>query len=223
MATFNKHTDAIAITIPYFEMKKSGDIFGGVSEPYIVSIAIDEAGLSNPSANIHFNTFSFPNVKKLQQVKFGGVGRMIYGSQNPGKFVSYSVLFMESDRDVRKAGENIEQILSSSAAKVVTNVLSVANPTYGMVANVVSELGILVGKMMKKNKDDELFRVEGTLLRDTLPPYYIGDSFESFNKYISCPINVIPLIENVEEGTRGLDKSETLSYASLPQVLRIEH
>lgn len=219
---FNKHKDSIAITIPHFEMKKSADIFGGVSEPYIISIAIDEAGLSVPASNVHFNTFAFPNVKKLQQVKFGGVGRMIYGPQNPGKFVSYCILFMESDSDMRQVGENLEEIFASPAAKVVTNALAIANPTYAVVSNVVAQLGILVGKMMKKNKDDELFRVEGTLLRDTNPPYYIGDSFESFNKYIACPVHVIPLTEE-ENNDRGIENERLLVYGNVPQTMTIEH
>lgn len=219
---FNKHKDSIAITIPHFEMKKSADIFGGVSEPYIISISIDESGLSGAASNIHFNTFAFPNVKRLQQVKFGGVGRMIYGPQNPGKFVSYSILFMESDSDVRQAGEYLAEIFASPAAKVVTNALAIANPTYAVAAKVVAELGTLVGKMMKKNKDDELFRIEGTLLQDTNPPYYIGDTFESFNKYIACPVNVIPLIED-ESNDRGIDNERLLVYGNVPQTMIIKH
>ncbi|MBX7241543.1 MAG: hypothetical protein K1X92_07330 [Bacteroidia bacterium] len=204
MREFQKKTDEIAITIPYFELKKSGDFLGGMSEPYIISIAVSESTIKDGSSTLHLNNFYFPNIKKCTRVNFGGVGRVIYGPQNPGKFVTYSILFMESDEDVRTAGENLSNFMNSTEIKAISKVLSFANPTYGAAAEVVRQIGSLVGKFMKKNKDDELFRVEGTLLRDTEPPYYIGDTYESFNKFVYCPVHVMPVYLEEETAEREL-------------------
>ena len=225
MAKFNKLTDEIAITIPYFELKKSGELLGGLSEPYIISIAISESGLKDTAASLQLNNFFFPNIRKCTKVNFGGVGRVIYGPQNPGKFVTYSVLFMESDQDIRKSGANLEEFMNTVEVKAITQALSLANPTYGAVAEIVRQVSALIGRFMKKNKDDELFRVEGTLLRDTSPPYYIGDTYEAFNKYIACPIHVMPMISEEDEGTaeRGLitrsSANAISTFADLPRSI----
>ncbi len=223
MKEFNKKNDEIAITIPYFELKKSGDILGGLSEPYIISIAISESAIKDSASTLQLNNFYFPNIKKCSKVNFGGVGRVIYGPQNPGKFVTYSVLFMESDEDVRTAGENLSEFMNSVEIRTLSKVLSVANPTYGAAAEVVRQIGSLVGKFMKKNKDDELFRVEGTLLRDTEPPYYIGDTYEAFNKFINCPIHVMPIYNDTESVERGVDFAAPViyTYGKLPKLIEI--
>ena len=43
-------------------------------------------------------------------------------------------------------------------------------------------LGIVL-KVLNKNKDDELFRTGGTLLRDIAPAYYAGHEFKRNNEY----------------------------------------
>ncbi len=220
--SFNKYQDEIAVTIPYFEMRKSGDIFGGLSEPYIISIAVSESALKDPNANLQLNNFYFPNIQKCLRVNFGGVGRIIYGPQNPGKFVTYNVLFMESDKDVREAGNNLDQFMRSPEIGAISKALALANPTYGAVAEVVRQIGSLVGKFMKKNKDDELFRLEGALLRDTDPPYNIGDTYESFNKYIACPIHILPIYQSSAESevaSRGLEAPSLHTFGKLPRTI----
>ncbi len=68
---FDKATSKLAVTIPQFTMKKLSDprlapIGKNYAEPYIVSVAVDEHGLANPS--LEFNSIKFPKVGWSQAV-----------------------------------------------------------------------------------------------------------------------------------------------------------
>lgn len=190
---FNPQQDAIAIAVPAFRVRRGTDGLARYTEPYLVSLAIDEAGLANPEPVLHLNSLYFPKVAKWTWVNFGGQGRLIYGPKNPGSFVSYSVLFMENDSDVRKLGEMVEKVIKSTEAQTILGTLTAANPTYQAATLVLTQLTALVAGMLKQNEDDELGRFEGTFFRDFTPPYNIGDQFTHQNDFITCPVKVIPL------------------------------
>jgi len=193
MSDFNPLEDKIAVVVKDFTLKKKGEgWFNKYSEPYIISMAIDQSGANNPA--IDCNIQPYPKVKKDELVSFDGVGHLVYGPKNPGEFLVYSVTFMESDQDIRTAANTIEGIIKSEAIKIGAKALLVANPTYSTAVQLIGKIGSVVIDCMKKNKDDELFKRNGTLLRGTVPAYNIKETFPSENAFIKTNIAVMPLI-----------------------------
>lgn len=192
MTSFDPTKDKIAVVVKNFKLKKKSEFFlDRYSEPYIVSIAVDQDGAHNPA--LDFNVLPFPHVRKGDTVSFDGQGHLIYGPANPKAFLAYSVLFMESDKDVRVVGEKVEAVIKSEAAKMGAKALLLANPTYATAISLIQKFSELVAGEMKKNKDDELFRRNGTLLRDVTPPYDILRTYISENDFIKTTIGIIPL------------------------------
>jgi len=201
MESFNPHRDKIAVVLKEFTLKKNSDgLLDRFSEPYIVSMAIDENGAKSPA--IDFNILPFPNVKKGDTLSFDGQGHLIYGPNNPGQFLVYSVLFMESDRDMRNFGHLVEDILKSEAINSSAKLLLAASPTYSTALNVLQKISELTALQLQKNKDDELFRRNGTLLRDVIPPYDILRTYKSENRYIRMNSAIIPLKESNHVGVQ---------------------
>lgn len=188
---FDPFTDKIAVLVNEFELKKNPDWPFRYSEPYIVSMAIDQGGANNPS--IDFNILPFPKVKKGDVITFDGQGHLIYGPANPGEFVAYTVLFMESDKDIRNLGNTIEGIIKIEAVQIGMKELLSTNPSYSTASMLLLKLAELIASTMKKNKDDELYRRNGTLLRDTVTPFEIATSFDGGNDFIRSKVTVIPL------------------------------
>jgi hypothetical protein len=201
MENFNPQSDKIAVVVKEFTLKKKSEVFfDKYSEPYIVSMAIDEGGAKNPS--IAFNILPFPNVKKGDTIRFDGVGHLIYGPNNPGEFLAYSILFMESDQDVRDFGKLVEDVMKSKAVKIGAKALLTAVPTYSTAITVLQKLTELMAVQLQKNKDDELFRRNGALLRDVVPAYDILRTYDSSNDFIHTKTSIIPLLESNNLGSQ---------------------
>lgn len=197
--TFNPETDKIAITIPQFTLLKHSDsAFEKYNEPYITSIAIDATDSAHPKINLNY--MPFPKVAKGNTVTMLGDGHIIYGPKNPGDFVAVSVLIMEHDQDMREMGANIEDVVKSKAVDLGLKAVVAANPGSAAVMTILKELTGLVAKFLKKNKDDELFRTEGTFLKGSEVPYHINRSYDVGNDYIKLKLNIIPLREGNGEG-----------------------
>lgn len=192
---FDRHADPIAITIPYFELLKNADgPFQRRSEPYIVSLAVDQAGGSGPS--IDTNALPFPHVRVGSTVEMLGHGHLLYGPRHPGEWVALSVLFMESDQDLRDLGAKVESIVQSRATELAINAVLAAQPQYGTVIAILKELTGLVAQSLKADKDDELFRTEGVFLRDYPVPFDVNRSYVHSNEFIRTKIQVLPLSQD---------------------------
>ena len=190
-SNFDPQNDNIAVVIKEFTLLKKADRLQRYSEPYIVSMAIDESGANNPA--IDFNVLPFPNIRKGDTVVMEGQGHLIYGPSNPGEFLAYTVLFMESDQDIRTLGKTIGEVVESEAVKIGAKALLNAVPTYGTAISILTQLTGLVSKLMQQNKDDELFRRNGTLLRGSLPAFDILRTYVGRNDFIESKISIIPL------------------------------
>ncbi|MCK4786452.1 MAG: hypothetical protein KAV87_22025 [Desulfobacteraceae bacterium] len=198
---FNPRDDKIAIVVKEFTLLKSSEIFlDKDNEPYIVSFAVDQDGAQ--SAAFDLNIMPFPNVMEGDTISFDGQGHIVYGPKNPGEFVVYSLLFMESDQDLRDLGATIEDIVKSEAANIAMKAILVANPTYGTALALLQKLTELVAKQMKRNKDDQLYRRNGTLLRDVTPPFDILRTYKGRNKFIECHTSIIPLMQSNNLGSQ---------------------
>jgi hypothetical protein len=201
METFDPMNDKIGVVVKSFTLKRKSEFFlDRFSEPYIVSMAIDEKGAHE--TEIDFNVLPFPNVRKGDTVSFDGQGHLIYGPKNPGQFLAYSILFMESDQDVRDFGVTMEDILKSEAVNIGAKALLKAAPTYSTAFSILQNLGNLIAKQLQKNKDDELYRRNGTLLRDVKPAFDILRTFESENDFIKTKTSIIPLDISNEMGVQ---------------------
>ncbi len=197
--SFNPQEDKIAVVVKQFTLKKGSEgLFGRNNEPYIISIAIDQGGAEN--ANLAINSKSFPNVREGDTVSFDGQGHLIYGPKNPGEFLVYAILFMESDRDIREFGATMENVINSEATQIAMKALLLAQPTYGTALTLIEKLSQLVAQKLKQNKDDELYLRTGTLLRDVTPAYDILRTYKGGNQSIECHTSIIPLVKSNQLG-----------------------
>jgi hypothetical protein len=89
-----------------------------------------------------------------------GDGHLLYGPANPGEFVAMSVLIMESDRDIRKLGDELDKLVKSKAVDLGLKAILAANPGSGAVLGVLKEMTQYIAGALKNNKDDELFRTD---------------------------------------------------------------
>lgn len=191
--TFDPDRSSIAITIPHFTLKKrGGGLFEGrYSEPYIVSVAIDELGEADPS--LSFSFMPFPKVQAGQTVEMLGDGHLLYGPRHPGSFVALSVLVMESDGDIRRLGAEIDAIVNSNAALLGLKAIVAANPGAAGILAILKELVQFIAGVLQDDGDDELYRTEGTFLRDAPVPFHIGRRYQRGNEYIDMALEIIAL------------------------------
>jgi len=199
---FNSRFDKIAVVVREFSVGRKISDPGIYGEPYIVSFAVDEDGIEE--GRVDFNSLPFPNVRRGDTISFDGQGHLIYGPKNPGEFLAYSILFMECDQDIREIGHRIREIVKSPATKAildgVSSTLAAATGSgaiIGAAVSLVDDLALIVATELEKNRDDQLYRRNGTLLRGSSPPFDILRTYKSGNDYItSCKTSVIPLSES---------------------------
>jgi hypothetical protein len=196
---FNPRRDKIAISIPKFSLLKHADSrVQRYNEPYLTSLAIDAAGRANP--RLDFNFMPFPKVARGGTVTMLGDGHLVYGPKQPGEFVAVSVLVMENDRELRDVGRQIEQVVRSKAADLGLKAVIATHPGHAAVLGLLKELTQWVAGFLKQNGDDELFRTEGTFLRDHPVPYHINRSYEVGNDFVRLRLNVLPLQNHNQQG-----------------------
>ena len=190
---FDPMLDTIAITIPRFTLRKHADaIMTTYNEPYLVSLCVDESGSAIPA--IDCSVMPFPKVKAGTTVQMLGDGHLLYGPRNPGSFVALSVLVMESDDDLRATGAALQEIVHHQAVSLGLQAILAANPGSAAVLGILKELTQLVAGRLKNNKDDELFRIEGTFLRDHAVPYHVNRTYTGLgNDFVDLSLNILPL------------------------------
>lgn len=189
--SFDPSKSKIAITMSEFTLLRDADAFDAYSEPYIVSMAIDSTGVADPA--IGFNFMPFPKVRANSTVSMLGDGHFLYGPKNPGEFVALSVLMMESDVDMQKRGELVKEIVSSKAADLGVKAILAANPGSSAIVAILKELTSFVAGVLAQDGDDELFRTEGSFLRDQPNPYHINRNYKQRNDFVEVAIQIIPL------------------------------
>lgn len=190
---FDKNKSKLAVTIPRFGLrKKHKELFEGkYLEPYILSLAVDAKGANNPA--IGFNLMPFPKVAPGSCVEMMGDGHLVYGPANPGEFLAISVLIMEADHDIRNAGKDLQSFIKSKAVDLGMKAVIVAHPGAAAALGILKELTQFTAGLLKENKDDELFRVSGTFLRDGIVPYHINRKYQYGNDYAEVDIKILPL------------------------------
>lgn len=193
---FDKNNDSIAITVPRFVLRKSSDGPWGTThlyrnEPYILTFAVDSNGLG--TTKIDFNKASFPNVREGDEVNMIGDGHLVYGPANPGEWVAVSVLVMESDEGIRRAGKTLEEIVQNASLDAGLRALLTANATAAAIGRGLLSVGEIVARILQLNTDDQLFLTHGVFLRDKPVPYDVNRLFRRRNEYIELDLKVVNL------------------------------
>lgn len=191
---FNPNKDKIALMLKSFKIKSKDGVFKKkYSEPYFVGLSISENGFSTQQLN--FVTNHYPNTKIHDLREFKGEGMRVYGPDNPGGFLVFEVLLMESDADVRKVGETLDKIMDSEQVKSTLGLLTAGNPSLVIAEKVMNTISGIVVNLLKENKDDELIRVHGTLMRDVMGkddlPFRVGQLISDSNDVAEVAFEVL--------------------------------
>lgn len=194
LSDFNPDRDKIALMLKSFTVKRNdGGLFKKkkFSEPYILSLAVAQNG-----AQIEKATRDYPNTKTGEPYSFAFDGMILYEG-NPGDFLVFSVLMMESDKDIREAGAKMDAVIGSPEAKNIIGMLAGGNPTVALATTVLQSLTSLLSKSMKENKDDELVLVQGTLLKNIIGaetlPFRVNETISSGNPAADMTLTVLPI------------------------------
>ncbi|MBL0570263.1 hypothetical protein [Aeromonas hydrophila] len=189
---FNPQDSKIAITLSELTLLETSEPwFDSYSEPYILSVAIDSTGNANPE--ISFNFMPFPKVRRKATVTMLGDGHLLYGPKNPGEFVALSILIMESDADMQERGRIMKELVESKAVELGLKAIILSNPGSAAIVGVLKELTSFIAGVLSKNGDDELFRLEGSFLRDQPNPYHINRIYTQLNEFVKVSLKIIPL------------------------------
>ncbi|MGH1346274.1 MAG: hypothetical protein ACRBN8_32205 [Nannocystales bacterium] len=136
-------------------------------------------------------------------VEMLGDGHLVYGPANPGEWVAVSVLLMESDAGIRRAGVSLNSLVSSAAQEAGLKALLSSNPTVLAVGTAVEVVANLVSQTLMANRDDSLLRVQGAFLRGGSVPYDINRKFTRRNRTAALDVKVIPLRSANGQGPAG--------------------
>ncbi len=192
---FNASRDKIALMLQSLTLFKKAD-FGRFSEPYVIGFSVSaNQKLENP---FDFIYQTYPKTRKNEKKEFQGEGLRLYGPDNPGEFLAFSILLLESDADVREAGTRIESALNSDLIQKTLPKLFVANPTAAIASKGLLQLTNLFASIMQGNKDDELLRMSGTLFQNVIDseflPYQVQETFADRNSRAELEVKVLPLL-----------------------------
>lgn len=196
---FDPNQDKIALMLKSLTVKVKDDGIGKknrhYSEPYIIGMSIAQNGIGNQGINLANATY--PNTRMNQKKEFIGNGLRIYGPENPGEFLVFEILVMESDQDVRDAGMVLDEVMNSDEVKNNLLPMMAVNPTMAVATKVLSTVCSLVAKILKENKDDQLLRIHGTLMRDVMGtedmPFMVGKLISDQNDKAHAEFDVLAL------------------------------
>jgi hypothetical protein len=196
---FDPDHDKIALMLKSFTVKVKDKGLGKKNrhylEPYIIGMSIAQNGIGNLGINLA--NASYPNTRMNDKKEFIGNGLRIYGPENPGDFLVFEILVMESNQNIRDAGMVVEQVMMSDEIKHTLLPKLALNPTLGLATQVLSTVSRLVAKILQDTKDQQLLRVHGTLMRDIMGtedlPFMVGKTISDQNDMAHAEFNVIGL------------------------------
>lgn len=196
---FDPDQDKIALMLKSFTVKVKDKGLGKKNrqylEPYIIGMSIAQNGIGNLGINLA--NASYPNTRMNEKKEFIGNGLRIYGPENPGDFLVFEILVMESNQEIRDAGKVLGEVMGSDEIK--NNLLPklAVNPTMGIATQVLSTVCSLVSKILKDTRDEQLLRIHGTLMRDIIGttdlPFMVGKTISDKNDMAHAEFDVIGL------------------------------
>ena len=179
----------IAVFLTDFTLKKNADtFFQRYSEPYFVSLTL--VGEEEKRRDIFpAKPMIYPNVRKNGKITFAGEGHLLAKPKAPTDgYVFFSILFMESDSDMRKIGDVFKQTTKTiwEASKDAIK----ADPSAYIAASIGRGILESLAIGFSENSDDQLFRLSGTFLESSDPSYSINEHHRFGNDWIDCGITV---------------------------------
>lgn len=167
---FNPLEDNIAVFMTTLRIRKPFD-FGNHLDPYIVVIATDK---KDYTIRMNVSHFVFPGAKVYQQIISPDNAILLYGPENPGEFLTLSIMLLDSDENIQNAGKQLEAAINTSAiaAKVIARLT--ANPTAMVAVALAEEVLQGIAHAMQQNNDDPIMFVHDSWLQGLTPPYGIN-------------------------------------------------
>lgn len=115
------------------------------------------------------------NIKDGHKLFFGDEGYSLYRANKIPDFFDWSLLVIESDKDIRQLGDEIDSIVDTDdfedlTSTILTLVTTAANPTAGAGAVITRFIIKQVSALLKKNSDDQ-----------------VGLLYKSFNRFEHYP------------------------------------
>lgn len=179
---FDPVKDKIALMLQSFTLLKKPDAFR-YAEPYVLGFTVSSnQPVGQPFAWAYH---TYPNTKKGERKDFHLEGLRLYGPENPGEFLAFSILLMESDAKARDMGKAIQEALNSNLVKNILPALAMANPTATVALKLLTGVTDIVAGIMVSNNDDELLRISSTVFQSVIGtsqlPYRIKESVKERN------------------------------------------
>jgi len=164
------------------------NIFNPYNEIYFVTWAYDLSGKPPyvyPALGMDPGKW-FNRMKKKDTIKFIGEGINLYPKQEIKGGICVHIEVWESDSDIRKAGETIQQLTSIIQESELTKILTAlanTNPTTATIS-AISQAGMalsdIIGKILKNNSDDFVNIFEG---------YYDVDNWKTGEDKYQNPVD----------------------------------
>ncbi|MEQ9455004.1 MAG: hypothetical protein RLN76_10490 [Phycisphaeraceae bacterium] len=200
---FDPETDPIAVCLTELELRKRHAPFPELwdlrhNELCVASLALDQTSATEGKLGV--NRTIFPNLRPGMKAGFLADGYLAYGPANPGDYLVVQLLVFECDRDIRRFGEDVDELMKSKAAELGLGLLA-ANPSHAAAVTLLRELARATISMLKRNRDDHLASVELSLLRGTDVPYQVNRSFTTGNEYVGMSMAVKSLRQSNHQGT----------------------
>ncbi|MBP2198793.1 hypothetical protein [Pantoea cypripedii] len=167
---FIPEEDKIAVFMTTLRVRKSFDI-GNRLDPYIIVIATDK---NNGVIRMSANHFAFPGSQVYQQIINPDNALLLYGPENPGEFLTLSIMLMDADTDIQNAGKKLEEVINSTATTADVIAKLTANPTVTVATMLAEQVLRGVAEIMRKNEDDPIMFVHDSWLQGLTPPYGIN-------------------------------------------------
>ncbi|MCC7409844.1 MAG: hypothetical protein IT442_17390 [Phycisphaeraceae bacterium] len=191
---------SVMVSIPMLRLPKRTEQFldGKYHEPYLLTFSVDERGQA--AGELGMNFMAFPKLAIGGTCRMLDEGYAIYGPGRPGAFVAFSLLVMQSAADVRRVPGQVEMMVRQKAGSLGLGAAMSASPGPGVMLGVIKELAQYVSGELQANGDDELFRIEGTLRRESQTPYHLNREYVIGNDLVDLTVRVLKAEAGSGEG-----------------------
>ncbi|WP_210463779.1 hypothetical protein [Rufibacter roseolus] len=136
----------------------------GRGEIYVVTVIADDAS----AEPLQLQTMVFENVKNKSHLDLGPKGLTCYRN-TPGKiprFLDYRLMVMEFDGGARDMGTVVAEVQENQQFQnfknAIAGITTLGAPQIALISGATDFVLALTAKLLKANKDDQLFLVQGS-------------------------------------------------------------
>jgi hypothetical protein len=136
----------------------------GKGDIYLLALVAD--GLAPEPLNLVVKGFEGVGDNEALQIGPGGLTIYRNPQGNIPRFLDYRIMVMESDQELRDAGELVEEIRGKDQFKLIKDSLiamaGVGAPIPALISSAVDLLMGLISQVLKMNKDDQIIYIAGS-------------------------------------------------------------